>query len=337
MKSDKNSYAKSGVDIRKVKKSHRDIFSAIRKTLSFRKQGLGAPIDLIGHYGGLVDIGDGRALVLHTDGVGTKVLVAEALGDYSTIGIDAVAMTVNDLICLGAEPVSIMDYIALQKPDKAIVREAMEGILEGCRQSNCAISGGETAIVPDLMKSGIDMITMGAALVDKGKIITGSGIEAGDSIVGLQSSGVHSNGLTLARKIVPKRKWGELLVPTRIYVKPVLDMVKSCEIHGLAHITGGAFSKLTRILPNGTGALLDSMPEPQPVFREIQRRGKIGEREMYRTFNMGVGFVVVTPEPERIIEVAKKWKLGARRIGYVTKRAGKVEMAIVGGKKMTIT
>ncbi len=331
-----SSYAKSGVDISKVKKSHRDIFSAIKKTLSFRKPGLGAPIDLIGHYGGLVDLGE-KALVLHTDGVGTKVLVAEALGDYSTIGIDAVAMTVNDLICLGAEPVSIMDYIALRKPDGAMVREAMKGILEGCRQSNCAIAGGETAIVPDLMKSRIDMITMGAALVDKGKIITGSGIKAGDSIVGLQSSGIHSNGLTLARKTLPKgKKWRELLVPTRIYVKPVLEMVKNCKIHGMAHITGGAFSKLTRILPKGTGATLDSMPEPQPVFAEIQRRGKISDREMYRTFNMGVGFVVVTPEPDRVMKVAKKWKVDAQDIGHVTNRSGKVEI-VVNGKTISVS
>lgn len=331
----KSCYAKSGVDIRKVKKSHRDIFSVIRKTLSFRKPGIGAPIDLIGHYGGLVDLGE-KTLVLHTDGVGTKVLVAEALGDYSTIGIDAVAMTVNDLICLGAEPVSIMDYIALKSPDKSIVREAMSGILEGCRQSNCAISGGETAIVPDLMKSGIDMITMGAALVDKEKIITGSKIKAGDSIVGLPSSGIHSNGLTLARKILPKGKWKELLVPTRIYVKPVLEMVENCGIHGLAHITGGAFSKLTRILPTGTGALLDSMPEPQPVFAEIQRRGKISDREMYRTFNMGIGFAVVTPDPDLVLKVANKWKVDAQEIGHVTKRSGKVDI-VVNGKTISVS
>ncbi len=336
MRNGANSYAKSGVDIGKVKKSHRDIFSAIKKSGSFRKPGLGAPIDLIGHYGGIVDLGE-MALVLHTDGVGTKVLVAEALGDYSTIGIDAVAMTVNDLICLGAEPVSIMDYIALKKPDRAIVREAMSGILEGCRQSNCSIAGGETAIIPDLMKSGIDMITMGAALVDKGKIITGSKIKAGDSMVGLASSGVHSNGLTLARKILPKEKWRELLVPTRIYVKPVLEMVRNCEIHGLAHITGGAFSKLTRILPKGTGALLDSMPAPkQPVFAEIQRRGKVLDREMYRTFNMGIGFVVVTPEPERVLRMAKKHGIGACIVGSVNKKAGKVEI-VANGRLISVT
>lgn len=335
MMKNKNSYAKSGVDIRKVKRSHHDIFSAIRKTLSFRKSGIGASINLIGHYGGLVDLGE-LALVLHTDGVGTKVLVAEALGDYSTIGIDAVAVTVNDLICLGAEPVSIMDYIALKAPDKPIVRQAMNGILEGCRQSDCSISGGETAIVPDLMKSRIDMITMGAALVNKGKIITGSKIVAGDSIVGLLSSGVHSNGLTLARKVLPKRLYPELLVPTRIYVKPVLEMVKNCEIHGLAHITGGAFSKLTRILPKGTGAALDSLPEPQPVFGEIQKHGNVSDREMYRTFNMGVGFVVVTPEPERVLKVAKKHGIGACIAGSVNKKAGKVEI-VANGKMISVS
>lgn len=331
------SYAKSGVDIRKVKKSHNDIFSAIRKTLSFRKTGPGAPIDLVGHYGGLVDLEGGKTLVLHTDGVGTKVLVAEALGDYSTIGIDAVAMTVNDLICLGAEPVSIMDYIALQKPDRAIVREAMAGLLEGCRQSNCAIAGGETAIVPDLMKSKIDMITMGVALVDKRKIVTGSGIEAGDSIVGLASSGIHSNGLTLARKVLPRGKWRELLAPTRIYVKPVLEMVKTCRVSGLAHITGGAFSKLTRILPKGTGATLDSMPEPkQPVFGEIQRRGKISDREMYRTFNMGIGFAVVTPEPDGVLNAAKRHGIGACIAGSVNKKAGKVGIVVGDGKTISV-
>lgn len=329
------SYSGAGVDIRKVKKSHYKILSLARKTFGFRKPGVGAPLNLVGHYGGLVDLGP-MAMVLHTDGVGTKVLVAEALGDYSTIGVDAVAVTVNDIICLGAEPVSLLDYIALQKPDRAIVSGIMNGILDGCRQSGCSLAGGETAIVPDLIRSKVDLVTMGAGLVSKGKIITGSKIKIGDSIVGLSSSGIHSNGLTLARKVLPKSLYPELLVPTRIYVKPVLDIVKKCGVSGLAHVTGGAFSKLTRILPKGTGALLDSMPEPPAVFMEIQRRGKISDREMCRTFNMGIGFVVVTPEPEKVMSVAKRHKLSARKIGGITKIPGKVGI-VAKGRLISVT
>lgn len=261
-------------------------------------------------------------MALHADGVGTKVLVAEALRKYDTIGIDCVAMNVNDVICVGAKPLALVDYLALEKPRPTLVAAIMKGLRKGAQQAGVAIVGGETAIVPDLVH-GFDLSGAVVGVVKRNSIITGGQTEPGDVILGLRSNGIHSNGLTLARKVLLGRKAHqvfarELLRPTRIYVKQISELLQSrLEVHGLAHITGGAYSKLKRIGKRAkTGFQLDNLPNPPWIFKEIQTMGRVPEREMYRTFNMGIGFVIICPE--KVEKLVKRLLPEAGRIGYVT-------------------
>ena len=315
-------YAKAGVDITKISKIHKRIETILSKTFETRRGKLGQVLDIRQHYAGLIDIGNDYALAAHTDGVGTKVLVAEALRKYDTIGIDCIAMNVNDVICLGAEPVAIVNYLALEKPRPHLVEEVMKGLERGAREAGVAIISGETAIMPDVVR-GFDLAATVIGFVKKRRIITGEKTQPGDIILGLRSSGIHSNGLTLARKLLLTsrgtfRSARELLRPTRIYTKQVSQLFRSnLEIHGLAHITGGAYSKLKRIgLKSKTGFLLNNLPEPQPIFKKIQTKGKISDREMYRTFNMGTGFLVICPR--RSAKRVKQHIPEIREVGYVT-------------------
>jgi phosphoribosylformylglycinamidine cyclo-ligase len=318
-------YAKSGVDISKIKRLHKSIAESLKETFSSRDGKFGEVLTEIGHYAGLIDIGN-KALALHVDGVGTKVLIAQALNKYDTVGIDCVAMCVNDTICIGAEPVALVDYIAVEEPNEKMINEITKGLAEGAKQSNIAIVGGETAVMKDVItgikRKGFDLAAMCVGVVDKDKIITGEKMITGDVIIGLESSGIHSNGLTLARKVLPKKYYKELLKPTLIYVKPILEIINSCEVHGLANITGGAFSKLMRIGEKAeVGFLLDNMPDLPKIFKLIQKLGKISNREMYRTFNCGIGFCVVVPEneKEKIIDICRKNGINAKKIGKIIK------------------
>jgi phosphoribosylformylglycinamidine cyclo-ligase len=321
-------YAKSGVDISKIKKTHKSIAELLKESFSSRDKKFGKVLTEIGHYAGLIDIGS-KALALHVDGVGTKVLIAQALNKYDTVGIDCVAMCVNDLICMGAEPVALTDYLAVEKTDEEMINEIMKGLVEGAKQADVAIVGGETAVMKNVIvginEKGFDLAAMCVGVVDKDKIITGEKIILGDVVIGLESSGVHSNGLTLAREVLSSKIDeidNELLKPTKIYVKPVLEIIKNCEVHGLANITGGAFSKLMRIGEKaGIGFLLDDMPELPKIFKLIQREGNIFDREMYRTFNCGIGFCIVVPEKEskKVIEICKKHGINAKKIGRIVK------------------
>ncbi|MEM1587906.1 MAG: phosphoribosylformylglycinamidine cyclo-ligase [Candidatus Bathyarchaeia archaeon] len=328
-------YAKAGVDIEKVRKSHESIAKLLKDTFLLRRGKFGEVLIEVGHYAGLIDIGGNLALAMHTDGVGTKTLIAKAMNKYDSIGIDCVAMNVNDLICLGAEPIALVDYLAIDEPDEWVILEIMKGLVKGAEEAEAAIIGGETAIMPDLI-NGFDLSAMSIGIVEKNKVITGKKISLGDIIIGLESSGIHSNGLTLARKVllskynvkdyIPELKstlGEELLKPTKIYVKPVLEIVKNCEIHGLANITGGAFSKLTR-LKNDAGFNLNSLPEPPSIFKLIQKFGAISDKEMYRTFNMGIGFCIVTLEEEyeEIKKICKKYNLNSWIIGEVIDKPG---------------
>lgn len=279
-------------------------------------------------------------LSLHTDSVGTKVMVAKTMGRYDTIGIDCVAMCANDLICTGAEPVSFLDYMAMSKPDRAIVEEVAIGLVKGAKEAEMAIVGGETAIVPELLSdAGFDLTGFAAGVCKKNELILGDRTVVGDTLIGVASSGIHSNGLSLARKVllrrysledtprVLERSVGEeLLEPTRIYVKPVRELSGRSGIHGIAHITGGgAFLKIERIMKEGRlGAQLDGLPEPPGIFRLIQEAGRVSDREMYRTFNMGVGMVVVcaASEADRVVRVFRKRRMEAMRIGTVEKKQG---------------
>lgn len=333
-------YAKAGVDISKVRKSHQVLARRLETTFRSRKGRIGHPIFPIGHYAGLVSLGHGQVLSLHTDSVGTKIIIARMMRKYDTIGIDCVAMCANDLVCTGAEPISFLDYIALAKHDRSVVDKIAIGLVEGAKQAGMAIIGGETAIVPDLLSKdgGIDLVGLAAGICDEDDLILGDGVRYGDVLVGVASSGIHSNGLSLARSIllrkyrlrsrVPELDRGlgeELLEPTRIFVKPVLEAIRKLEVHGLAHITGGSFAKLDRIVgQSGLGADVDQLPPTPGIFRLIQRQGKISDKEMYRTFNMGVGFVLVCPQAteDAIIRLFKRMGQPAFHLGRVSRKRG---------------
>src|SRR5256712_10557492 len=317
-------YAKAGVNARHIHDTHKLLARRLESTFETRRGKVGWPIFPIGHYAGLVDLGQGRVLSLHTDSVGTKVLVAQMMKKYNTIGIDCVAMCANDLICTGAEPVSFLDYMAMSRPDRAIVEEVAIGLTKGAKEAGMAIVGGETAIVPELLAEGggFDLVGFAAGFCRKRDLILGDRVQQGDVLVGVTSSGIHSNGLSLARKVLLKRYklnetppglgrslGRELLEPTRIYVKAVQEMIEKVEVHGFAHITGGgAFLKLGRVIGQaGLGAELDELPTPPEIFRLIRQVGRVRDTVMYRTFNMGVGLIVICPEnpAERVIHVLR--------------------------------
>lgn len=294
-------YADSGVDIEKEEET----IKALTKGMTYKREGLGAPLTGIGHYAGLIDFGE-YALALATDGVGSKVLISNEMKRWNTVGIDCIAMNVNDLLAIGAEPISFVDYLALEKHDEDFAAQIGEGLRRGAEISRMSIVGGETATLPDIVK-GFDLAGTCLGMVKKDQIITGEKVQLGDAIVGIPSDGVHSNGYTLARKIVDESSYSyqdkfpydasttvgdELLIPTRIYME-VLDVIKECDVHGLAHITGSGLLKLKRVTDLGFD-FTDPI-EPNSIFRFLQEEGNVDELEMYRTFNMGMGFVIILP------------------------------------------
>ncbi|MUV86028.1 phosphoribosylformylglycinamidine cyclo-ligase [Natronomonas sp. CBA1123] len=284
-------YAETGVDI--------DASEAATAAL------IGAVGEFEGDYAGLVDIGD-RYLALATDGVGTKLLVAEALDDYSTIGIDCIAMNVNDLIATGVTPVAFVDYLAVEAPDDDTSEAVGEGLSAGAERAEIALVGGETAVMPDVIK-GLDLAGACAGLATEDELFDGEA-QAGDALVGLPSSGIHSNGLTLAREAATlnheytdpfpydDRTVGEaLLEPTRIY-REVLEPLHAVDTHAAAHVTGGGWTNLSRM--GEFRYAIDDPFEPQPVFEFVQEEGDVSDEEMHRTFNMGTGFVAALPEDD---------------------------------------
>ncbi len=314
-------YSEAGVDIAKEKR----IISSLVGSLAFSRKGLGAPLGTIGHYAGLIDLGE-HVLALTTDGVGSKVLIARALGKYDTIGIDCIAMNVNDLLCVGAEPLAFVDYLAVEVMDEQVAFEIGKGLSEGAELANISVVGGETATLPELIK-GFDLAGSAVGIVKRDELITGEKIELGDVLIGIPSSGLHSNGYTLARRLIEQeglsytdafppeleQSIGQvLLTPTRIYTE-VLEVARKCEVHGFAHITGGGLTKLKRL--THLGFHIHSPLEPQPIFGFLQELGDIEMREMHTTFNMGMGFVVVCPphERERVLALLPD----AREVGCV--------------------
>jgi phosphoribosylformylglycinamidine cyclo-ligase len=297
-------YAKSGVDIEKENKA----IAALARQLTYKRTGMGAPLTDVGHYAGLIDFGE-YALALTTDGVGSKVLIANEMKRWNTVGIDCIAMNVNDLLAMGIEPLAFVDYIAISEPNDEIMRQIGEGLAKGAEMSRITIVGGETASLPDIIR-GFDLAGTCLGMVKKDRIITGERIEIGDAVVGLPSTGVHSNGYSLVRRIIKGAGYlynnpfpyntdttigDELLIPTKIYME-ILDAASRFDIHGLAHITGSGLMKLHRITRYGFN-ITDPL-EPQPVFRFLQEEGGVEDLEMYKTFNMGMGFVVVLPRSE---------------------------------------
>jgi phosphoribosylformylglycinamidine cyclo-ligase len=341
-------YRDAGVDVNKIRSAQKSIGGIISATHGMISAG--KVLSGFGHYAGLVRLG-AQTLALHSDGVGTKVLVAQLMDKFDTVGIDCVAMNVNDIICVGAKPVAFVDYIALKQANESLVQEIAHGLVEGARQSQMAIVGGETAVLPDLIAgedNAFDLAGMVLGLVDR-KPLLGSEIKPGDVILGVESSGLHSNGYTLARKVLLSKYsvddnaehlvqtvGEELLVPTRIYVKPAMDLFKKrITIHGLANITGGSFTKLPRLHKNVRYSL-DGLPAPMGIFRQIHADGNIETAEMYRTFNMGIGFCVIAPKAsaEQVIHTFAKYRMGCRQIGTVEKGAGVV--ARLDGKKQAL-
>lgn len=285
----------------------------------------------IGAFGGMFDLGELNyrhpVLVSGTDGVGTKLKLAFIMDKHDTVGIDAVAMCVNDILAQGAEPLLFLDYVAVGKNEPAVVEAIVAGVAEGCRQAGCALVGGETAEMPGMYPEGeYDIAGFATGAVEKERLIDSSRVAEGDVLLALPSSGVHSNGFSLVRKIIADRgldlhrvypelesdrPLGEvLLTPTRIYVKPVLEVLAEVEVDGIAHITGGGFyENIPRIIPEGLMAVVDVEKIPVPaVFRFLEKEGGIPRGEMYGVFNMGIGLVLaVRPEAApRVREILEK-------------------------------
>lgn len=295
----------------------------------------------IGAFGGMFDLGSLHykhpILVSGTDGVGTKLKIAFAMSKHDTIGIDAVAMCVNDVLAQGAEPLLFLDYVAVGKNKPAVVEAIVSGVAEGCRQAGCALVGGETAEMPGMYtEDDYDIAGFTVGAVEKDKLIDCSKVTVGDVLIGIGSSGVHSNGFSLVRKIIYDNKLnldekypetgnktlGEvLLTPTKIYVKPVLEVLKNIDVHGIAHITGGGFDEnIPRILPDGCGVeiTLGSWDIP-PIFKLLEKYGNVPHREMFNIFNMGIGMVIAVnvEDVATTLKILTEWGEKASVIGKV--------------------
>jgi phosphoribosylformylglycinamidine cyclo-ligase len=317
-------YKKSGVDIDKANAFVRAIQADVKTTLS------PAVLKDRGAFGSLFALDQSGlknpVLVSSTDGVGTKLLVAQQLKKHDTVGIDLVAMNVNDILCVGAQPLFFLDYIACGKVDVKTLQQVVQGITEGCRQAGCSLIGGETAEMPGMYAPDeYDLAGFAVGIVDRNKIINGSTIQTGDVVIGLPSSGLHSNGYSLARKVLSaaeqKKYAKELLAPTRIYVQEVLPLVAKFKIKGIAHMTGGAwYEKLTKILPKGCCFAIHQGSWPVPkIFQIIQNQGRIQPSEMFRTFNMGIGLslVVAKKDAQSISKFLNRQRIKHYFIGQV--------------------
>jgi len=327
-------YKDAGIDIKKIKHSQATIGRLIAST--HRLQNRVKILSGFGHYAGIVEIPGGKLLATHTDGVGTKVIISQMMKKYDTIGIDCIAMNVNDIICTGAIPISFVDYIAANRNENEIFKKIVQGLVKGAKKAQVPIVGGETAIMPDVITGKdfmFDLAGMVVGILDKRDLILGDMITPGDIIIGVKSSGLHSNGYSLARKALLSKyslkdkikglgTLGDaLLEPTEIYVNPVLESIEECDIHGLAHITGGSFTKLLRL--KKAGYMIDNMPEPPEIFQLIENQD-VEKEEMYKTFNMGIGFCLIAPEEdgELIENIFKKHGLKSRQIGSIVEKKG---------------
>ena len=320
-------YAKAGVNIDQKSSA----IASLVKELNYKRTGRGNQVKMKNLFASLIDFGDDY-LTLATDGVGTKLLIAEELGIWDTIGIDCIAMNVNDTICVGAEPMSFVDYIAIDKPNGEITEQVGIGLQKGAELSNMEIVGGEIAVLPEIV-NGLDLSGTCLGYVKKDDIITGATCEEGDLIVSLRSSGIHSNGLTLARKVVEANEisWTdkvaglsksigeELLTPTEIYVKQVLEITSNHTVHGLVDITGGGLRNILR-MREGLQYVIDNPIKPDPVFTKIQELGGISDTEIYQTLNMSMGFDIIAPA-DAAEEIAKSYD-GAAIVGRVQKGNG---------------
>lgn len=336
------SYEASGVNL----EAGYEVVSRIKKHVASTKRS--GCMGGIGAFGGMFDLGSlgykHPILVSGTDGVGTKLKIAFELDKHDTIGIDAVAMCVNDVLAQGAEPLVFLDYVAVGHNRPEVVEAIVSGVADGCRQAGCALVGGETAEMPGMYApEDYDIAGFTVGAVEKDDLIDGSKVKEGDVLIGLPSTGVHSNGFSLVRKIVKDanldfhKKYEEtgdktlgevLLTPTAIYVKPVLSLMKTVDVHGVAHITGGGFDEnIPRILGEGLGAeIKEGSWKILPVFELLEKYGKVPHREMFNIFNMGIGMAIAVDEKdaEKAISSLRNSDIDASVIGKVVKGAGVV-------------
>jgi phosphoribosylformylglycinamidine cyclo-ligase len=339
-----SAYARAGVDTSRADQAVSGLVDVLRRI------DLGRPSRAVlgsGHYANVLRLDDATGIALSTDGVGSKVIVAEQLGRFDTVGIDCIAMNVNDVICVGAEPIALLDYIAVQQADPEKLAEIGRGLRAGAEAAGVEIPGGEVAVLPELIQGhpspgGFDLTAACFGTVALDAMITGADCVPGDALIGLPSSGLHSNGYSLARRALeplgldacPPALAGAsvadaLLEPTVIYVRAVLSLIRSeaIDVHGLAHITGGGLLNLLR-LNDGVGfAIEDPLPVP-PVFGLVQERESVPEAEMWEVFNMGCGFCVACPAAhvDAAVAILAGAHPGTRRIGTVTDRAGRAEV-----------
>ena len=318
-----SAYAAAGVDI----DLEATAIKSLIKNLSYKRKGKCKMMGAVGHFAGLIDFGE-QVLALTTDGVGTKMLIADQQKDWSTVGIDCIAMNVNDLYVMNMEPIAFVDYIATDKLSIERMAQIGLGLNEGAKQANIDIVGGETASLRGLV-NGLDLAGACLGMQQKDKIITGEKIRPGNKIVGIPSTGVHSNGLSLARSVVEKyagydkkfkgkKTFGqELLTPTRIYSE-VLKVTAKCTVHGMCHVTGGGLLNFNRL--SKYGFVFDNPIKPPAIFGWMQKAGDISDEEMYRTFNMGMGYAYVVPE--KSVACITKMVPGAQVVGSVVKEPG---------------
>jgi phosphoribosylformylglycinamidine cyclo-ligase len=331
-------YAAAGVDAARKEDAMRGFAHWVTRSFELRRE-MGRVMLPLGYFANVVDIGGGMGVALSTDNVGTKVLVAEMMGVYDTVGIDCVAMNVNDLICIGAEPIAFMDYIAIQEPRPELLEAIGKGLYEGARQAGVTIPGGEVAQVREIVRGlregfSFDLAGTAVGLVKIDKVILGQDMREGDVVVGIASSGIHSNGFTLARRALfdvagmtvedyhedlGRSVGEELLEPTRIYVPHVMGMLaKRIRPRSIAHITSDGLTNLSRI-ESDFGFCIDYLPPVPPIFDLIQLLGKISDAEMYSVYNMGVGLCVVVSPDDAAGAIAVAQECGDR--AYVLGRA----------------
>ena len=345
----RDAYAAAGVDTAQAGRAIDGLVSMLKTIDTGRpsRQVVGA-----GHYASVLAIDDQTGIALCTDGVGTKLIVAEQTGRFDTVGIDCVAMNVNDLVCVGATPIALVDYLAVEQADADVLEAIGKGLKAGAERAGVEIPGGELAQLPEMVRGhpsphGIDLVGTSIGTVPLERVVTGDAIAPGDVLLGLPASGLHSNGFTLARRVLLERGGlalddsppelgralaDELLEPTEIYVRAVLDLLGSgVDVRGLAHITGDGLLNLLRLNPAAGYEVGDPLPAP-PVFGLIARVGDVPEAQMHQVFNMGTGFVCVTPAGEagRALEILHAHYPAAAQIGRVTGDAGTVVLPRAG-------
>ncbi len=321
----------------------------LTETFSFSARA--RPLLGFGHYATVIGTGGPQALALATDTIGTKALVAQAMGTYDTAGIDCVAMNANDIVCVGAEPIAMVDCMLVEEMEEAFLAEIAAGLREGARRARISIPGGETARVPEMLRGAVpgrafDLGGTCAGLVEPDRILTGAGVAPGDALIGFASSGIHSNGLTLARRTFREAGWElgrhveefgrtlgeELLEPTAMYVDLAMALLRELDVRALFHLTGGGFLNLRR-LEAETGFDIEALPPVPPIFTVIQALAGLEDATMYAEYNMGAGFCAVVPESEaeHALALGESCGVAGWRLGTATASAGREVMIRAGG------